>query len=391
MRHSVLTPVFAASRISLHLMFFALTALPVIHALLAATPNQWWTLWLGIGVLVVYVCGAVALGARMRPLAYTWLAVLSGLWIALMIAESSAAYLVFPLFFLYLHVLERRAAVICVVASTAATVVVVGIGSGWTVGGVAGPIVGAAVAVMIGWGYQMLINESKQREDLIEELVATRDRLAASERQAGALEERSRLAREIHDTIAQGLSSIQMLLYAAERSDPGRPGIEHVTLARTVAADNLAEARRFIRELSPAALEGHDLGGALRRLAETEWSDRDLRVTVEEHGDAAMSMDVQTAFLRIAQGAIANVRQHAKASEASIHLTHDAAQMSLVVSDNGVGFDPDADDQGGRRPDSFGLTAVRERVAQLGGALDVASAPGRGTRISVVLLREDAS
>ena len=388
MRHSALTPVFAAFRVSLHVMVVALTALPVVHAFLVDSPVQWVACVLGVAFLVLYGLGALALGSGMRPISVIWLCCLSVAWFALTVVESSAAYLVFPVFFLYLHVLDRAWGVLCVAAATVATVVVIGVGSGWSVGGVAGPIIGAAVAVLIGWGYQLIIDESTKREALIAELVATRDRLAASEREAGALEERQRLAREIHDTIAQGLSSIQMLLHAAERADNARPGIEHVRLARDVAADNLAEARRFIRQLSPAALEGRDLGGALRRLAETEWAAEGRTVTVEEVGDSPMSMDAQSALLRIAQGAMANVAQHSRASTVQILLTHRGEQVEFAIVDDGVGFDRDSVGDPVGRPDSFGLRAIRERVAQLGGAVQVESFPGRGTALRVVLVDE---
>lgn len=385
MNHVTLRPVFAAFRVSLHLMVVALTALPVAHAFVAGSPTRWLALGLGLTVLAIYCCGAVVLGSGRKLVSMAWLCCLSAVWLGLTIVDSTAAYLVFPVFFLYQHVLDRVWGVICVSAATLATVVVVGMGSGWTIGGIIGPIVGAGVAVLIGWGYQLIIDESTERERLISELVATRDRLAASEREAGALEERERLAREIHDTIAQGLSSIQMFLYAAERADPDRPGGEHIALARQVAADNLAEARRFIRELSPAALEKRDLGSALRRLANSEWAVDGRTVTVDEVGDAPMSMDAQTALLRIAQGAMANVSRHSHAAHAAIRLRHEGDSISLEVVDDGVGFTVDAPRSGLGHQDSFGLTAIRERVEQLGGTTDVRSALGAGTTVRVEL------
>lgn len=101
-------------------------------------------------------------------------------------------------------------------------------------------------------GYQALYRESERRRELIEELIATRAELAVAERGAGILAERERLAREIHDTLAQGLSSIQLLLRAAERTlPPDSPATEHIARARGAAQENLAEARRFVRALTP--------------------------------------------------------------------------------------------------------------------------------------------
>lgn len=116
-------------------------------------------------------------------------------------------------------------------------------------------------------GYQALYRESERRRELIEELITTRAELAAAERGAGILAERERLAREIHDTLAQGLSSIQLLLRAAERSLPaGAPALEHIGRAREAAQENLAEARRFVRALTPPDLEHGSLAAALERL-----------------------------------------------------------------------------------------------------------------------------
>jgi signal transduction histidine kinase len=248
--------------------------------------------------------------------------------------------------------------------------------------------VGAGVALLIGLGYQALAREAQQREALMQELLATQGQLAATERESGVLAERARLAREIHDTLAQGLSSIQMLLHAAERADPERPGVEHIRLARETAADNLAEARRFIRELTPPDLDDNGLGGALRRLAAGQWKAQGLDVAVRVSDSVELPMHLQTALLRIAQGAVANVIQHAQASGAVISLESDDSSLRFTVVDDGVGFDPQAADARGGRSDSFGLKAARERVAQLGGFLSVESSPGRGTTVRVDLALE---
>jgi signal transduction histidine kinase len=173
------------------------------------------------------------------------------------------------------------------------------------------------------------------------ELIATRGQLAATERESGIQAERARLAREIHDTVAQGLSSIQMLLHAAERADAGRPGIEHIRLARETAASNLADTRRFIRELAPAALADRGIGAALRRLADTQWQSGGLDVRVRVADSLDLPMHIQAALLRIAQGAMANVIQHARAGAATISIDRDSDSVRLTVADDGRGFDRD--------------------------------------------------
>lgn len=129
-------------------------------------------------------------------------------------------------------------------------------------------MIGAAVAVAIGFGYQALYREAAERGRLIDELMNTREELASTSRDAGKLAERERLAAEIHDTVAQGLSSIQMLLHAAERADPNSPAVRQISLARETAADSLAETRQLIAELTPAALDGQSLSDALGRICE---------------------------------------------------------------------------------------------------------------------------
>ncbi|MGA1835360.1 sensor histidine kinase [Herbiconiux sp. 11R-BC] len=393
MAHSALTPVFVGLRTGLHLLFIALTLLVVIRAVLVPAPSGPLVIALAAIVLVTYGLGAVLArsGRGRRPglgrmPALVWLAVLTLEWVLLLWVTPDAAYLVFPLFFLQLHLLGRRWGSAAIVASTLVVIVVLGLHGEFTVGGVVGPLVGAGVALLIGLGYQALAREAEQREALMRELLATRGQLAATEHESGVLAERARLAREIHDTVAQGLSSIQMLLHAAERADPGRPGAEYIRLARETAAANLVDARRFIRELTPPELDEQGLGGALRRLAESQWAAQGLEVRVQVSDTVALPMHLQTALLRIAQGAIANVIQHAHATTATIALLADADGLSFTVTDDGVGFDPAAAaDAPAGSSDSFGLQATRERVQQLGGSLDIDAAPGRGTRLAVTI------
>lgn len=390
MAHTPLTPVFTGLRTGLHLLFVALCGLVIVRAFLAPTPTSIPAIALTVALLATYGCGATLASSTSRSswLTGVWLAAVSVEWVLLVFLTAEAAYLVFPLFFLYLHVLGRRWGTLALLLATGVAICTLGLHSGWTVGGVVGPLVGAGVALLIGLGYEALAQEARQREDLMRELLATRDRLATTEHESGVLAERARLAREIHDTLAQGLSSIQMLLHAAERTDPERPGIEHIRLARETAADNLGEARRFIRELAPPDLDDHGLAGALRRLADDQWSPQGLDVDVRVSEAVDLPMHVQTALLRIAQGAMSNVVQHADARTATIALTLSPGDLEFVISDDGRGFDAGLDADRPARSDSFGLRATRERVDQLGGTLDVRSLPGTGTTLRVSLALE---
>ncbi len=388
MVHTPLTPVFAGLRTGLHLLFVALVALVIVRAIIVATTASAAVVALALLLLITYgLGGRLATRSTSGRLALLWLLALSALWLALVWLIPEAAYLVFPLFFLYLHVLPRPWGAVAVLVAVGAAIAALGLHGGWSIGGVVGPLVGAGVAILIGLGYQSLAREAAEREALMAELVATRDQLAVTEHASGVLAERARLAREIHDTVAQGLSSIQMLLHAAERADPQQPGLEHIRLARETAATNLADTRRFIRELSPAALSDRGLAAALRRLAETQWRSDDLEVHVRVADSPELPMHVQAALLRIAQGAMANVLQHARAHTATITIALDTDSVELVIADDGVGFDAAevVADRASGVSDSFGLTAIRERVDQLGGTLTIEASPARGTRLIVAL------
>ncbi|WP_306305794.1 sensor histidine kinase [Microbacterium sp. B19] len=321
MPHRTLAPVFTGLRAGLHALFVGLLALVVVRVVW--TGGSPWALALAAVLAAVYLAGLGIARTRNRASGVAWIGALTLVWVPLMWLVPEAAYLVFPLFFLYLHLLPGWAGPAAVVAATGVTIVALAVHGGLTVGGVVGPLVGAGVALLIGLGYGALQRRSVESEALVAELLATRDRLAATEREQGVLAERARLAREIHDTVAQGLSSIQMLLYAAERADATGPGIAHIRLARQTAADGLAETRRFIRELAPPTLD-RGLGPALQRLVEG-WAQREgIDVEASVPTEVSLPMDAQTALLRIAQGALANVSQHADAGRVRVALAQEA-------------------------------------------------------------------
>ncbi|WP_061962661.1 sensor histidine kinase [Demequina aurantiaca] len=388
MAHDALRPVFVGLQVGLHGLLVLLAALVIGRAAFAPYPGATAAVVIAIVMVATYAFGIWRVGARRVGNGIAvWLGVLTLEWIALLWFTPDAAYLVFPLFFLYLHLLGRAVGAAVVVTTTVVAVVALGAHGGWSVGGVVGPLVGAGVALLIGYGYESLSREASERERLLAELTAAQGQLAASEHESGVLAERARLAREIHDTVAQGLSSIQMLLHAAERADPEGPGVPHVRLARETAAANLADARRFIRELTPPDLDAHGLEDVLHRFARDEWASHGLVVDVQVRGSETLPMHLQTALLRIVQGAMANVIQHAQADSATVELVADSETVSLRVSDDGVGFDVAAVSgaPSSHRDSSFGLRATRERVDQLGGECVVESSIGAGTVVAVML------
>ncbi|THJ66837.1 sensor histidine kinase [Arthrobacter echini] len=395
MARTALTPVFVGLRTGLHVLFLLLTVVVIVRAVVRPDEYSAVVVVLSAVLLVVYAAGVLlprGPGARAVALRSVWVGALTLGWICLLVLTPDAAYLVFALFFLYLHLFGRWWGPVAVVVATAVAISALALHSGWTVGGVVGPTVGAGVALLIGLGYEALAREAEQRERLVRELLATRDQLAVTEHESGVLAERGRLAREIHDTVAQGLSSIQLLLHAAERADGERPGVEHIRLARETAAANLADTRRFIRELTPPDLDDQGLGGALRRLAGTQWAAQGLEVRVRVSDTVTLPMHLQTALLRIAQGAVANVLQHAHASTVTITLETDQQEVRFTIADDGEGFDPQVvTAAAGGTTDSFGLQATEERVQQLGGTLTIDAAPGRGTTVVVTLSQAEAA
>ena len=384
MSQTSLTPVLLGLRTGLHVLFASLLGLVLVQLATGAVPSVGVPLALTFALGGTYAFGVWSEGRLTRwqfRAVVLWLVVLSALWVGLLVFVPAAVYLVFPLFFLYLQALPLPAGPIAVVVATVVAIVALGLHTEFTLGGVLGPTVGASVALLVGLGVQALSKEASEREALLVELVATRDQLMAVEREQGVLEERERLAREIHDTVAQDLSSIHMLLYAAERADPTSPGIEHVRLARQTAADGLAETRLIIRDLSPTELR-QGLAAALQRLVENHAAMVGYEAEVQVPGSLELPMDVQAALLRVAQSAIANVDRHAQASQVLVALRCDETSVSLVISDNGIGFDPSLV-RSNPDSDSFGLVAMETRIGQLGGTLSVNACPGQGTTLEV--------
>jgi len=382
-------PVTAALRFCLHALLVGLLALVALRALGDSAPRTAAVVTVSAVMVVAYAAGALAPPVRPRkPAAALWLALLGAVWLVLLVLSPDALWVAFPLYFLELHLLRTRWALPAVAVTAGAAIGGFLLHSpAFTPGAFLGPLLGAAVAVATVLGYEALFRENERRRELIEELVATRAELAEAERAAGTLAERERLAREIHDTLAQGLSSIQLLLRAAERGLPAdSPAAAHVRRARETAQDDLAEARRFVRALSPPDLENGSLAAALERLS-SRTTAPGLTVRFAVSGSPVeLPTPYEVALLRAAQSALANTVRHAGARRAEITLSFMDTSVSLDVVDDGRGFVPGSTgavaDAG---PGGFGLPAMRSRARSLGGTLSVESAPGEGTAIALTL------
>ncbi len=241
-------------------------------------------------------------------------------------------------------------------------------------------VFGIAFSVVYGGYLHGIVEQSATRAELIAQLHATRAELAEVSREAGAMAERQRLASEIHDTLAQGFSSILMLIQAAEIQLERSPASARVQLdlAAQTARDNLAEARSLVSGLASAQLQARTLTDALRRVASRAGAELGIDASFEIDGpDRALPAATEVVLLRTGQEALANVRKHASASTVAVRLCYAADRVRLEVTDDGVGFDP-AMVNGG-----YGLRGMRGRVAEAGGTVTVRSAPGEGTSVLV--------
>lgn len=224
---------------------------------------------------------------------------------------------------------------------------------------------------------------SNQRlEETLAENRGLQSQLVGQAREAGVLDERARLAGEIHDTLAQALTGIIRQLEAADRGGELAAGERpHLALAAELARDGLAEARRSLRALRPGQLENSTLPKAVADVARRAG----LPVEVEVAGAVrALPTDQEVVLLRTVQEALANVTKHAAATRVGVTLTYFEDAVTLDVRDDGIGFDPDGV---GPRSDGtgIGLAAMRERLARAEGALVVESAPGEGTALVATL------
>lgn len=207
------------------------------------------------------------------------------------------------------------------------------------------------------------------------------ERLAEQGRRAAVLEERNRMAREIHDTLAQGFTGIALQLEAARHAlgKSVEDAREIIATARDLARQNLAEARRSVWALRPQLLEGAGLPEAFQQALETVTRGTGMEARFHLHGTPRiLPGDVEHDTLRIGIEAVTNAVKHSGGSAVDVDLTYDTWSVRLSVRDDGAGFDPARVTEG-----SFGITSMRERAGRLGGTLHIVSSPGRSTRIDL--------
>lgn len=376
-----------------HVLFGVLLVVTTIVTVRSgATP-----VWVAVGValtLAWYGAGRW-LASRITGRGVGWLLGLAACWLFLVIVSPAYAWLGFALWLLAGHFLTLPWAVVFVGVALA---VVVGApvlaGEPWTIAGVTGPSVGALFALALSRGEHHLVRDALERADLVRSLVRaqaeTEDlhaELAAAQRESGALSERTRLSRDIHDSLAQGFSSIVLFARAGRLADDAARREALARIEETAAA-HLDEARRVVGALAPRDLAEGGLAAALRHQLDGLGPAGPVGELRLDGDVAGIPTSTEVALLRTAQGALANVRSHASASRVVVTLARTEDSVLLDVVDDGCGFDsagwaeraPLEVSRGG-----YGLRATRSRLRELGGDLEVTSSPGEGTALSAWL------
>ena len=416
------SPVLQVLQVGLHVMFAILLGLGLVRTFFpaevptAVPMHRMLMITLLAAVLaLVYVLGtsreyhgsrhdSTLARDRSPVLVWTWLAVITVLWLTLLFFSPAFVWIAFPLMFLYLYALGPISGVIAVVFLWAATWLLPWWDAVRTAGPqlpdiatIIGPGIGAVLAVLIAAAYRYLLAEALHHQRVAAALRAAQTELATTEHRAGQLEERERLAREIHDTLAQGFSSIVLVSRAARQErvipDTIRQSLE---LIEETAATNLTEARNLVQHLSAASpidfLHAQLLQLAKRYETELAVRRQPLNVVLRWEGEKApesLPAPISSAVLRIVQVGMGNVAAHAQATQAVITVGIWNDELTVDIFDDGVGFavpntfhpgftdpphpDTDSDNTG------YGLYGLMLRLTELNGSLIVESALGEGT------------
>ncbi|MFJ4685543.1 sensor histidine kinase [Streptomyces sp. NPDC088789] len=338
--------------------------------------------WATLALLTVLASGYATVrrfpdNSVLRPQAFLALLAL-GLGAMGGLPGGGAALFIVSLPQFWLLATDLRASVILSGAAAAATVVgTVLRGDEYLVRNLVAVVVGYAASVLIGLLIHRLLADGEARAGVLgAALEDTQARLAEAHRRQGAANERERMAREIHDTLAQGFASIVVLAEAARStvsSDPERTVRQLVSIEQT-ARENFTEARILVGSAPQDGPGPGPLADTLRRTLDRFTQDTGVGVEAELPSDIACDPQTRIALLRCTQESLANIRKHAAAGTVGVVLTRLPHAIELEITDDGQGFVVE-DSRG------FGLNGMRERLAELGGDLTVTSSLGDGTRV----------
>ena len=233
--------------------------------------------------------------------------------------------------------------------------------------------------------YTQLEEINSRLETALSENAGLHVQLVTQAREAGITDERQRMAREIHDTIAQGLAAVITQLEAADQSADDEARSRHLEVARSIARESLTEARRSVQALRPALLEEVRLPEAVTALAK-HWAEvNEINVDARVTGDSFQILaDLEVTLYRVTQESLANIAKHASASNVVLTLSYMDYAVALDVRDDGLGFDKDAP-VGDSALGGYGLRAMRDRVERVGGEFSLETSPDAGTTVSAVV------
>ena len=344
--------------------------------------------WYGFGAVRAARSGSV-------DLARWWLLVLAAIWLLMLVVSAEFIWVAFLLWLLAGHLFSLPIAVVFTAVTYLATIAAPLLHHGAvSTPSVIGSLIGAVFALGLSRGYIELLREGRRREELLQSLEAAhrslldvQDELALTQRHAGEIEERTRVSRDIHDTVAQEISSIRLISHAEADRTTDAHAAQVLRQVEDLAAQGSRDVRRIIAALAPAELEDAALPAAIGRLLSRLESDTTILadLTVDETWPA-LPAEAEVALLRTAQSALANVRQHAQATRVRVSLSDLGDSIRMDIVDDGVGLaDPQTRT---RKTDSgFGLDFIASRMRELGGELDIETAPGAGFAISATLPR----
>lgn len=401
-------------RVGLHAMFCALLVLGAVRVWLAddaAHAGLPVVLVVAAALGLVYAAGIVVeyrarrgVGSFSSPTvnqqrsARWWWAAVVVLWLSALVLANDFLWVLFPLVFVTLAVLPRSANLLAAAVLWAAGVIVVAWlhPQHWHIAVAIGPGIGTVFAVAIYVSYRALHREALTQRRIAEELAATQQELAATEHQAGRLEERERLARDIHDTLAQGLSSIVLLARAGRASastaeaawpESKNAATDVFSTIEDTARDNLAEARRFVQDLTAPSAQA-DLPDAIteilqrmRRRGSGLGESTEFRANFSGDTHRRLPESVVTAVVRCVQEALNNVAKHAHADHAVVSVAVLGDELTVDIFDDGRGFDPAQAPQQ-ESSHGYGLGGIQQRIAALSGTVNIESAPGEGTVVA---------
>jgi signal transduction histidine kinase len=344
-----------------------------------------------VGVIAVayLLLGSRAARSRSQPVARAYLGVAVAGTAAAAAQGGLATFLLFVTFTHIWVLLERRweAIAVATVQAAAATIAItLGEGDGEGLSGrvfasVAPEMTLALIfTVALGLWVARTMLQSQTNAVLLAELRAAQAQLAVTQHAAGVATERERIAREIHDTLAQGFMSVvtqaQVASSALDRGDADDVR-ERLVVMEATARDNLAEARALVAASAPAPLQGGSLADALRRLAARWAAETGLRAVVEADGVGPLAPGDEVVLLRAAQEALTNVRRHAGASAVRVSLAGGGSgPVRLEVADDAVGIPAGT-------PEGYGLRGMRDRVVSVGGALALMGRAGTVVAVSL--------